>query len=118
MVKLVAIFFTTLLFVITTFIIVSIIHFILALRLNHYLKKNRYDKWYKLTTLGQYGPGAANPFRGYKYLWKNFEDDDDQERKYKQKLRKIWKLTGIVFLALIINLVILIGVGYLASRIH
>lgn len=115
--KIVFILLISLLGTIFIFLILFSLIFIKSIKANNYVKKHYYQKWCKYTSLGIWGPGAVNPFEGQKYLWNDLEDDDEQERIFKIKIRQLWKSTVVALLIMVFNIILLIAVAYIASRI-
>lgn len=87
---------------------IGIAVFIVNLRLGFYVKKNQYDQWKKLTTIGPMGPGMSNPFLWFNYLYSDLKQDDRTIYKFKKKTRILIKY----FLGLILitaGMVVLTG---------
>lgn len=66
--------------------------------LYHYLKRHHYHRWRFLTTIGCFGPGGANPVRGFRYIYSTLDDEHRKILQYKQSLRRgcravIWSLS-------------------------
>ena len=59
------------------FLIVSwLVTFFHLFRLLRYLKKNEYQKWKEITSIGNIGPGLSNPYRAWSYIFQNTNEDD------------------------------------------
>jgi len=76
------------------FIIMSVRH----AKLGRYIKKHDYKVWRELTSIGPYGPGLSNPFRGISYLFKESEETDENLLRLKDSA-KISTRYFIIFFA-------------------
>jgi hypothetical protein len=56
-------------------------------KLGLYIKKNDYRTWRELTSIGKYGPGLSNPFKGISYLFKESEETDEKFLRLKDSAR-------------------------------
>ena len=86
--------------------------------LSDYLKRNDYEKWKHLTSIGQFGPGLNNPFRGAKYLFDNkTEADADLELlKNSAKNAAMFALLGFSVLIVSFLFMILLSLYYALSK--
>jgi hypothetical protein len=65
----------------------GIFSFFRLLRLGGYLKKNDYQTWRELTSIGNYGPGLSNPFRTITYLFRKSDVNDERLLRIKDAAR-------------------------------
>ena len=70
------------------------------------MKKN-YDRWSELTSIGAYGPGGLNPFKWFPYIYNDLDTENEDIRRYKDRIRFCLKYGLIFLLAMLINSVIL-----------
>ena len=56
-------------------------------KLGRYIKKDDYRTWRDLTSIGKYGPGLSNPFKGIPYLFKESEETDEKLLRLKDSAR-------------------------------
>lgn len=77
------------------------------MKLYFYLKKEKYDRWSDLTTLGSFGPGGSNPIRWMPYLKSDLDNDDENIRRYKNNVRLGLRQSLFIFIALLVNATIL-----------
>lgn len=78
------------------------------IRLYYYLKNNNYDRWRNITTIEGFGPGSSNPFRWFKYLFSNDDNNDINVVKYKDGVLVGLKYSLFFFAGMIVNLVLLV----------
>jgi hypothetical protein len=71
-------------------------------KLGRYIKRNDYKTWRKLTSIGKYGPGLSNPFKGISFLFKESDEIDEKLLRLKDSARVstryflIWFATSVV----------------------
>ena len=82
-------------------------------KLGRYIKENDYRTWREMTSIGKYGPGLSNPFKGIAYLFKESEETDEKLLRLKDSARVstryflIWfATTAITIIAIVIYLLI------------
>ena len=61
-------------------------------KLLRYLIENHTEKWKELTTVWGIGPGMANSFKGFKFLYGKDYLDDDEVLRLKNKIRNSYSL--------------------------
>jgi hypothetical protein len=85
----------------------SLYAFIYNMKLYFYLKKEKYDRWCELTTIGNFGPGGSNPFRGFPYIYSDQDSEDIIIRKYKDSIKLGFRQSLFILIALLVNATIL-----------
>ena len=92
-----------------------IITIVRLFKLDKYLKKNDYQKWREITSLGRLGPGLSNPFRAWSYIFKNTKELDEVLLRLKESakisLRYSFIWSGTLVFSLIVGFVILFSVS-------
>ncbi len=79
----------------------SIASFVYNMKLFFHLKKNQYDRWMQLTSIGSIGPGISNPLRWFPYLYNDLDNDDPIVLHLKKRVRtflaRILSVLGFLF---------------------
>lgn len=80
------------------------------------MKKGHYDTWRRLTTIGQSGPGLANPFRFIPWLYRESEviNADEDLLRLRDSLRIRYRWMAITCCCLIISLAFVTALAYIA----
>ena len=81
-------------------------------KLSFYVKKNKYDRWRELSTIGPFGPGLANPFKGWRYIYGEVDNEDEIILRYKDKIKAGFRLSFFMAVAMFVNALM---VFYLAT---
>ena len=89
------------------FVICWIIAIIRSFKLNKYMKQYHYQKWEELTSIGQFGPGLSNPFKGIPYLFSNSYEKDELLLRLKNSTRISLKYSLIWFSLFILSMIII-----------
>jgi len=74
-------------FCVLMFLLFGIFTMIHSYKLGRYIKRNYYKTWRRLTSIGGFGPGLANPFRGIPYLFKETNESDEKLLRLKDAAR-------------------------------
>ena len=84
-------------------------------RLNEYLKKNYYQKWREISSIGSHGPRLSNPLRGIPYLFSNIDESDELLLKLKNSAKRITVYSffslGFLIATIIIAIFIMITIS-------
>jgi len=56
-------------------------------RLLRYLEKTRYERWSYIKSFGNLPTCGSNPFRAFRYIWSDLDNDDDTIVKYKNNIK-------------------------------
>ncbi len=91
-----------------TFFILIICSAIFGNKLFSYLKKNNYQKWKELTTIGSIGPGFSNPIKGYRYLLNKDGIEDTNILRYKDNIKIIIRYIILDVGAIVTDILLLI----------
>jgi hypothetical protein len=75
-------------------------------KLNSYLKKNDYQKWREITSLGNFGPGLSNPFRAWPYIFKNTKECDEELLRLKDSAKISMRYSFIWFGTFVFSLIV------------
>jgi len=73
-------------------------------RLNKYLKEKNYERWREITSIGNVGPGAVNPFRGFAYLYGQKDNDNETVLRLKDSVKIGFRYILISLLTMIVTL--------------
>jgi hypothetical protein len=71
-------------------------------KLGRHIKKSDYKAWRELTSIGKFGPGLSNPFKGISFLSKESSDIDEKLLRLKDSARAstryflIWFATSVI----------------------
>lgn len=81
-------------------------------KLGRYIKEHDYKTWRELTSVGKYGSGLSNPFKGISYLFKESNENDENLLRLKDAAHIstryfiIWFATTAV--TIIVSIIVLI----------
>ncbi len=95
-------------YVFVTFIIISVVGFLFSFsymlfynaKLFIYIKKEKYDRWLDLSTIGDFGPGFSNPFKSLPYIYNELDTEDEYILRHKTKTKFGIRLCLIMIIAL------------------
>jgi hypothetical protein len=102
------VFLTILVLIFFATLISLVVNFVRVHKLMNYLKANRYQSWCKITTVGNFGAGGSNPFRIFKYLRSDTDNDDEYINRSKNGVLIGLRYTLFFFLGLISNVIMVI----------
>jgi len=85
--------------------------FVYNVKLTLYLKKNKYDRWRELSSIGRFGPGMSNPLRAFRYVYGKLDDEDESILRYKHRIRLAIRLGFFTGVAMFVNAIILFQIG-------
>ena len=102
-----AIFVSLLFFIVATIFFFSSA-FIHNSKLYFYLKKKNHSRWCELTTIGSFSPGGSNPFKWLPYIYNEVDNRDKVIKRYKDNVKIGLKYSFFFFLALLVNIAVLI----------
>lgn len=74
-------------------------------KLMSYLKKNKYDRWREITSIGKVGPGAVNPFRGFSYIYGQKDNNDEYILRLKDSIKVGHRWIIISLLTMVVTIV-------------
>ncbi len=69
-------------------------------KLTKYIKKEKYERWCELTSIGNSGPGLSNPYKSIPYVYNELDTDDKYILKHKIKTRFGLRLCLFIIIAL------------------
>lgn len=83
-------------------------------KLEYYLMTRKYERWCELRGMpkpmsGGMKPLKWNPFRGVSYLYEDSDENEEEITRYKKRIRSWLKRSLFLFIALCINVAILIA---------
>lgn len=76
-------------------------------KLSSYLKREKYDRWRELSTIGKFGPGCLNPVRGFKHLYSELDNEDENILRYKDRIKLGLRHFFVFIIALIVNIIVI-----------
>lgn len=101
-------FFIFLLFTCFLFFLNSIIIIRTQNKLYSYLKKNKYDRWRELTTtFFNIGPGARDSIKCFKYIYGNFDNDNEDILRIKDSFKIGMRYGIMIILTMFFNAAVL-----------
>jgi len=76
-----------------------------------YLKNNVYDRWCELTSIGRFGPGLLNSWRGIRYIYSDRDSALEEVRLLKDSI-KIWiRYLVCGYLAAFVNIGLIVWIA-------
>jgi hypothetical protein len=88
--------------------------------LSSYLKKHRYDRWRSITTidtfLGKFGPGARDSRQISRYVYSDEDDDDEQIKRLKDKIRISLRYVKIFFASSLVTFSLIVIIIYSSRK--